>query len=440
MTTEEITRRVKAISGIESLNPMQQQMGGVAIPGKFLLLSPTGSGKTLAFTIVVLRAIPKADGKLHTVIIAPTRELVLQIFDVIRPLAAPDYKTVALYGGHNVETETNSLRAGADIVVATPGRLLDHIHRGHLSLKYCSTLVLDEYDKALDLGFHDQLRDIVRNTGSLRTLILTSATSATEIPQFIDTKGIETFDFSDGISAAVPDIEVFKVESPARDKLDTLEALLRDLQGKRAIVFVNHREAADRVYQALKRSGFGVALYHGGLEQADREKALILFENGSANILVSTDLAARGLDIADVEAVIHYHLPTSPEAYTHRNGRTGRAGARGKAYVIVSEADNQPDYITDLEVFEPAGKENPTKPAMATLFINAGKKEKISKGDIAGFLIQKGGLTKDEVGRIIVKDHCAYVAVPAGKAREVAVAVAPHKLKNTRVRVTQLKM
>ena len=347
---------------------------------------------------------------------------------------------MALYGGHNVETETNSLRAGADIVVATPGRLLDHIHRGHLSLKYCSTLVLDEYDKALDLGFHDQLRDIVRNTGSLRTLILTSATSTTEIPQFIDTKGIETFDFSNGIGAAVPDIEVLRVESPARDKLDTLEALLRDLQGKRAIVFVNHREAADRVYQALKRSGFGVALYHGGLEQADREKALILFENGSANILVSTDLAARGLDIADVEAVIHYHLPTSPEAYTHRNGRTGRAGARGKAYVIVSEADNQPDYITDLEVFEPAGKENPTKPAMATLFINAGKKEKISKGDIAGFLIQKGGLTKDEVGRIIVKDHCAYVAVPAGKAREVAVAVAPHKLKNTRVRVTQLKM
>lgn len=440
MTTEEITQRAKARLGIGSLNPMQQQMTGVALPGKFLLLAPTGSGKTLAFSMVVLRSIPEADGVLHTVVIAPTRELVLQIFEVLRSLASPGYKTVALYGGHRVETETNSLRAGADIVVATPGRLLDHIHRGYLSLRNCSTMVLDEYDKALDLGFHDQLRDIVRSARNIRTLVLTSATDAVEIPAFVDTGGIVKLDFSDGPEAALPDIDVFKVESPARDKLDTLESLLRDIHGRRTIVFVNHREAADRVYQTLRKDGFSATLYHGGLEQADREKALVLFDNGSANILVATDLASRGLDITDVDSVIHYHLPSSAEAYTHRNGRTGRAGASGNAYVIVSEADNVPEYVDTTEIFKPAGTEAPSAPSMATLFINAGKKEKISKGDVAGFLIQKGGLTNDEVGRIVVKDHCAYVAVPANRAREVAVAVAPHKLKNTRVRVTQLKM
>ncbi len=439
MTTEEIARRAAAKLGIAELNPMQRSMAEVHIPGKIMLLAPTGSGKTLAFAIAALRALPAADSKVRTAIIAPTRELVLQIFDVFRALSAPEYKTVALYGGHKVETEANSLRAGADIVVATPGRLLDHLHRDHLSLKECTTLVLDEYDKSLDLGFHDQLRDIVRAVPDLRTLILTSATSAGEIPAFIDTKGLERHDFSDGITADVPDIEVKKIESPSRDKLDTLEELLRSLHGGRAIVFVNHREAAERVYQTLRRDGFGAALYHGGLEQPDREKALVLFDNGSANILVATDLAARGLDIADVEAVIHYHLPVSAEAYTHRNGRTGRAGASGRAFVIVSEADTKPDYIPELEVFTPEPTGEAAAPSNATLFINAGKKEKISKGDIAGFLIQKGGLDKDEVGRITVKDHCAYVAVPASKARQVAVAVAPHKLKNIRVRVTQLK-
>ncbi|MDE6041830.1 MAG: DbpA RNA binding domain-containing protein, partial [Muribaculaceae bacterium] len=202
---------------------------------------------------------------------------------------------------------------------------------------------------------------------------------------------------------------------------------------------VNHREAAERVYTALAKVGFPVALYHGGLEQADREKALILFENGTADILVATDLAARGLDITDVEAVVHYHLPTSAEAFTHRNGRTGRAGVEGTAYVIVSEADKTPDFLTLDKNYVPDSSAEIIPASMATLFINAGKKEKISKGDIAGYLMQKGGLTKDEVGRITVKDHCAYVAVPASKARATAVAVAPHKLKNTRVRVTQLK-
>ena len=439
MTTEEIASRAKKRLNIEELNPMQKEMAKAKVPGKILLLAPTGSGKTLAFAIPLLRALPPSDGNARTLVIAPTRELVLQIFEVLRILAAPEYKTVALYGGHRVETETNSLRAGADIVVATPGRLLDHLHRQHISLAQCSTLVLDEYDKSLDLGFHDQLRDIVKSIPHLSTLILTSATTAASIPEYINTSGLERHDFNNDSEVETPKIELFKVESPARDKLDTLEALLRDLQEQRTIIFVNHREAAERVYTALAKMGFPVALYHGGLEQADREKALILFENGTADILVATDLAARGLDITDVEAVVHYHLPTSAEAFTHRNGRTGRAGAEGTAYVIVSEADKTPDFLTLDKNYVPDNSAEIIPASMATLFINAGKKEKISKGDIAGYLMQKGGLTKDEVGRITVKDHCAYVAVPASKARATAVAVAPHKLKNTRVRVTQLK-
>ncbi|MDE6206369.1 MAG: DEAD/DEAH box helicase, partial [Muribaculaceae bacterium] len=370
-------------------------------------------------------------------IIAPTRELTLQIFDVLRPLASPKYKTTAVYGGHSFETEAKSLSAGADIVVGTPGRILDHINRRRLDLYATQVLVVDEYDKALELGFADDMERIFRCCRRVRTTVLTSATKG-EVPAFVGMVD-RTLDYSKQ-DEQQPAIENYRIDSPSPDKLETLDALTDALGHRRTIVFVNHRESADRVYEHLRRRRSDVCLYHGGLDQDLRERALILFENGSCPLMVATDLAARGLDIADVAAVVHYHLPPQPEVWTHRNGRTGRMGADGMSFTIVSEKDSVPEFIdaraADIADIPPS--DTPHTPT-TTLYINAGRKEKISRGDVAGYMIARGGLSPSEVGRIDLKDHSAYVAVPAEKAAEVVAAVSPHKLKNTRVKVSVIK-
>lgn len=204
-------------------------------------------------------------------------------------------------------------------------------------------------------------------------------------------------------------------------------------------MFVNHRESAERVYDALIKAGFPTGLYHGGLEQRERRQAVDLLDNGTTPILVSTDLASRGLDIEAVGSVIHYHLPVSSESWTHRNGRTARQDASGTVYVITSEGESIPEFMTfDRPYFPGRPSSDPIRSDMATLYFNAGKREKISRGDIAGYLINRGGLTAGEVGKISISDHSAIAAVPRDKAREVVKAVLPHKLKNTRVKVTRL--
>jgi len=416
---------------------MQVEMTNLRLPARVMLCAPTGSGKTVAFVIAVLRSLVAPGNGVQASIIAPTRELALQIFEVIRPLAAPEYKTAALYGGHSFETESRSLEGSPDIVVGTPGRLLDHIRRGRLSLFKVRTSVIDEYDKSLELGFHEEMKALIGRMCNVRTILLTSATAG-DVPDFIGSID-RILDYSDSDLAEAPEITLHEVVSPKADKLETLANLLRQLSDARDLIFVNHRDAAERVYEYLKRLGFPVGLYHGGLEQQVRQRALILFNNGSTPLLVSTDLAARGLDIADVQSVIHYHLPGTVEAWTHRNGRTARMGAQGKAFVIISDHDRRPDFIPVLPLFDITEEGSVPVPAIATLYVNAGKKEKISRGDVAGYMINKGGLRADEVGRIDVLDHCSYVAVPAVKARQTAVSVAPYKLKNVRVRVTQLK-
>ena len=429
--------RISNRLGITELNDMQQATLALKVPARLLLLAPTGSGKTLAFAIPLLRSLPAPGHGLRGLVIAPTRELVLQTAEVLRVLAAPERKTVALYGGHSVSEEVASLSGNPDIAVATPGRLLDHIRRGHIDVYGVCSLVLDEYDKSLELGFHEEMRAITGRLRNLKTTILTSATAGAELPDFMDADGFTTLDFT---HIGKPKVEVMKVVSEAADKIDTLDALLRSLQPRKTIVFVNHRDAAERVYGHLKRAGFPVALYHGGMEQDMREQSLALFENGTATVLVATDLAARGLDIDAVDAVVHYHMPPTPENWTHRNGRTARMGADGKVYVIVSGSDKVPEYISFDNDYDPKlAAEQPVLPAtLRTLYFNAGKKDKISRGDIAGFLMAKGGLAAPEVGRITLRDHGAYVAVPAAKAREVIKALQPHKIKNKRVRVTQV--
>lgn len=427
--------------GIKQLNEMQQQVLAINT-SQMLLLSPTGSGKTVAFAIAMLRSLTISRGKVQAVIIAPARELVLQIFEVIRPIAT-GYKTVACYGGHSMLDETQSITSTIpDIIIATPGRLLDHLNRGNIDLSGVNTLVLDEYDKALDLGFHDEMKRVVRPMRHLLLTILTSATPLGEMPSFINFKAPKILDFTTFTEVPRQRMKIVNVPSPMRDKLQTSLDLLRTLPNGKVIVFVNHRESASRVYDYLRQSRLPVGLYHGGLEQIDREKAIDLLNNGTTPILVSTDLASRGLDIDQVQAVVHYHLPPTPESWTHRNGRTARMGADGTVYVITAESENIPDYIDFDRDYIPNGEmnNNPIKSEVATLHFNAGKKEKLSRGDIVGFLINKGELESSQIGKITVKDHCVLVAVPRNKIDHTLTQLAPHKIKNKRVRITKVKI
>lgn len=441
MKQSQIIDNIKQRLGIEQLNAMQQEISRTSA-SQILLLSPTGSGKTLAFSIALLRSLTAPRGKVQAVVIAPSRELVMQIAEVIRPIAI-GYKTVACYGGHSMLDESRSLTTGVpDIIVATPGRLLDHLNRGNVDLGGVNALVLDEYDKALDLGFHDEMRKVVRPMRSLLLTILTSATQLAEMPSFVKFNNPKILDYTDKTEAPRHRMQVVNVPSPVKDKLQSALDLLRSLPNGKVILFVNHRESATRVYDFLRQNRLPVGLYHGGLEQIDREKAIDLLNNGTTPILVSTDLASRGLDIDQVQAVVHYHMPPSVESWTHRNGRTARMGADGTVYVITADGENLPEYVDFDREYIPTGEknDNPIKSDISTLHFNAGKKEKISRGDVVGFMINKGGLDSSQVGKIVVKDHCVLVALPRNKADEVLSALMPHKIKNKRVRITKVKI
>lgn len=437
MKQTEIIDNILRRTRVTQLNPMQQRMSEIPAKGTFTLLAPTGSGKTLAFAIPFLKSLTPAKGHVQGIVIAPSRELVLQIADVLRPIAT-GLKTVAFYGGHSMQEETGSLAVTPDIIVATPGRLLDHINRGYIDLGTVSALVLDEYDKALELGFADEMRRVCRRLTGLRLVILTSATPLAAVPEYLPADTPVTIDFS---ASDTPRrrMQVVRVESPARDKLTTLSDLLHSLRNGRVIVFVNHRESAERIYDSLKKERLPVGLYHGGLDQNERENAIVQLANGSTPILVSTDLGARGLDIPELSAVIHYHMPVSPEAWTHRNGRTARQEAKGDIYVITTEGEDIPYYVTTDRDYAPTGhSSDPIRSDTATLYFNVGKKEKISRGDIVGFLIAKGGLTAAEIGVITLRDHAALVGVPRDKARGLIARLAPEKIKNTRAKISLL--
>lgn len=439
MRLNDILNRLKEKSGIESLNEMQRVMAASTSPNT-VLLAPTGSGKTLAFAIPALMGTPtRPTGKVQIVVIAPSRELVTQIAEVIRPIALP-LKTVAFYGGHSMLDETRSLSTIPDIIVATPGRLLDHLNRSNIDLKGVGTLVLDEYDKSLELGFHDEMKRICKRMGRINRITLTSATPLATMPDFIHFDKPTTIDFTAHSDKPSTRMEIVEVPSLVKDKLDTLLDLAAGFSPEsRTIIFVNHRESAERVYNAMKKAAFPVGLYHGGLDQQQRELAVELLNNGTTPVLVATDLASRGLDIAGVEQVVHYHLPPTPESWTHRNGRTARQNATGTVYAITAEGENVPDYVKCQRMFRPKEQiGQPRQSTVATLYFNGGKKEKISRGDIAGFLMQKGGLLPQEVTCIEVKDHYSLAAIPSTKVQETLATIAPYRIKGQRLRVSQI--
>ena len=435
MKEKEIISNIREKLGIECLNDMQREMlDSINEPGDLVLLSPTGSGKTLAFIAPMLKELKAPNGKLQAVIIAPSRELVIQIFGIVRAIAT-GHKVTCCYGGHSVADERQSLSVVPSIIVSTPGRLLDHINREHINVFTTRLLVLDEFDKSLELGFQDEMKRILRRMPNISRRTLTSATMIDEFPDFLRLHQVRIVNFLADKKELDSRLTVWSVRSDAKDKLEAALSLLKSITPGRTIIFANHRESAERIQEFLVQRGVSA-----GLDQQEREMALTLFDNGSNLILVTTDLGSRGLDIADVASIIHYHLPTSREIYTHRNGRTARVAANGNVYVLLGPTEEVPDYITFNDELS-LNKANATaelKSQVASIYFNAGKKEKISRGDIVGFIANNGGITAQEIGTISLHDHYAIVAVPRAKVDDILSRIARLKIKNKRVRITRL--
>lgn len=430
--------------GIEQLIPMQEKMGKAAIQqGGVVLLSPTGSGKTLAYLLPLVSLVNPTNDALQAAVVLPTRELAQQSEDVLKRMKT-GLRSMALYGGRPAMDEHRIMRElKPQIVFATPGRLLDHLGKENLSPYAVKSLVIDEFDKCLELGFQEEMESLLKYFTKATHCWLTSATDAEAIPAFMQkiAPNFKTLNYLDGDNDTKLRIEVQQVLSPQKDKLETLGRLLTTLKGQPAIVFVGYRESAERVGKWLRQNGFFAEVYHGGMEQDWRERALYKFRNGSANVLVSTDLAARGLDIPEVKVVIHYHIPLKEEDYTHRNGRTARWDAQGAIYLLLGPEEHCPEYAGSLSTLrvDDVALLKPLPPVFTTLYIGRGKREKLSKGDVLGFLCKKGGLKNDEIGRIDISAHHAYVAVARKKVKALLRQVSGEKIKGMKTLVEEIR-
>lgn len=419
---------------IEKLNRMQQAtLDQIDNIEDLILLSPTGSGKTLAYLLPLLGLLKGEDKTTQALILVPSRELALQIETVFKQMNV-SWHMCCCYGGHSVAEEKRSiLGTRPEIIVGTPGRVLDHLRRGVILTDEIQTLIIDEFDKSLEFGFHEEMSDIIKMLPSLKKRMLISATDTPEIPLFTGVKNPVKLNFIDDAAEENDDrLKQMQVISPLKDKLETLYALLCTLGSQSSIVFCNHRESVDRVCKLLGEKKMEVGRFHGGMEQVDREKALYKFRNKSCNVLISTDLAARGLDIPEVEHIIHYHLPLTEEAFIHRNGRTARWDATGTSYIILYSEEPSPSYLSQpLETFHlPSDLLKPSKPIWQTLYIGKGKKDKLSKGDIAGFFYKKGRLTHEDIGSIDIKEHYSFVAVKRSKVKQLLALIHDEKIKN----------
>ena len=435
----EVIGNMLSLLRIEGLNELQSEaLEAAQQDGDFLLLADTGSGKTLAFLLPVLAFMDEKAAGTQALIIVPSRELALQIEQVFKTMGT-GFKVTCCYGGHLRETEENNLIEAPALIIGTPGRLADHIRRNNIRTGTIKTLVLDEFDKSLELGFQEEMSFIIGSLPSLSKRMLTSATAATGIPDFVGFASARTLDFLSG--EKTERLTLQQVLSPDIDKIDTLFRLICRIGDRSTVVFCNHRESVERVSSLLKEKGIVNVYYHGALEQQERDSALAKFRNGSSNVLVTTDLAARGLDVPNIRYIVHYHLPATEEVYTHRNGRTARMDASGTAILILSPEETLPEYIREepeqLEL--PATATLPDKPKWTTLFISAGKKDKVNKVDVVGFFTNRGQLKKEDIGLIEVKDFHCFVAIRKSKVSHTLQLIKSQKLKNQKVKIDVAK-
>jgi len=424
---------------IDTLNEMQLSTQAAILDHKdTLLLSATGTGKTLAFLLPLLAQLNPKSKQIQALILTPSRELAIQIEQVWKKMGT-GYKIVCSYGGHDMPTEIQTLVEPPALLVGTPGRIADHLKRRSFDQHYIRTLVFDEFDKSLALGFEEDMEYIVKKLKQSVQKIFVSATAAIEIPAFVKPDELEILNFLEEQDSAAG-ISLFKVISDEKDKLNTLVKLLCNLGNKQVLIFCNHREAVERTGELLKEAGIANTVFHGGMEQMQREQALIKFRNGTAMYLVATDLAARGLDIPDIGYIVHYHLPSTLAEFTHRNGRTARMNAKGEVYLIMHSEEPLPKYV-DREplLFKLKDASLPATSLWSTVYINGGKKDKLNKVDIVGLFMQKGKLTKEELGLIVVKDHNCFVAVAKSRLNDLLKAVKQEKIKGKMFLIMEAK-
>jgi superfamily II DNA/RNA helicase len=418
--------------GIEKLNPMQEEASlAIHSAREVVVLSPTGTGKTLAFLLPIIEELDEQLEEVQALIITPTRELTIQIEQVIREMGT-GYKVDSAYGGRSFSKDKIALKHRPAILVGTPGRVAAHLRRRTFSAENIRTLVLDEFDKSLEVGFEDEMCEIVEALPNIEKKILTSATKGTDMPEFV---GLKNPVFIDYLDQGVPKLTIKRVISPDKDKMETLFQTICHLGNQPGIVFCNFKGSIQRVSDYLTEKGVSHGCFYGGLEQNDREQALIKFRNGTHQIIIATDLAARGIDVSEIKFIIHYHLPLRAEEFTHRNGRTARMHNEGTAYVLQWQDEILPEFIGYLEEEILENTAIPQPSAWETIFISGGRKDKISKGDIAGAFFRQAELKKEELGIIELKNDCAFVAVAANRANYVVEKLDNMRLKKKKVRV-----
>lgn len=422
---------------IESLTPMQEAaLLTCRDASDVILLSPTGTGKTLAYLLPLIERLRMGQEGVQALVIVPSRELALQIDTVLRTMALP-WKAMSVYGGRPAMDEHRTMKGLCpSIIIGTPGRLNDHLTKGNIDARTVSMLIIDEFDKCLELGFQAEMQEVIEKLPAVRERYLTSATDLEEVPAFTGIRRPVKLNYI-AENEQQKRVHTYVVHSESKDKLHTLYKLLCTLDAGQSIVFCNHRESVDRVGGYLREQKLSYEVYHGGMEQEARERALYKFRNGSCNVLVSTDLAARGLDIPEVHHIVHYHMPAGEDAYIHRTGRTARWDAQGNAYLILHAEEHVPEYVADeVEDFElPERTGRPQPPQWTTLYVGRGKKDKINKVDIAGFFYKKGGLSREDVGNIDVHDYYAYVTVRRGKVKQLLALVGNEKIKGVKTRI-----
>ena len=421
--------------GIQQLNPMQlAAKKAIESSNEIILLSPTGTGKTLAFLLPLIQGLDKTCEEIQLVIIVPSRELAIQIEQVMREMGT-GFKVNAVYGGRTGSKDRIEIKHRPAVLIGTPGRVADHLRREAFDAEFIRTLVLDEFDKSLEIGFESEMKDILHLLPKVKKMLLTSATQGVEIPRFVGLKSPTTVDF---LEEKITQLEIKKVLSPTKDKLDTLVALIAHVGSQNGIIFCNFKDSIQRVSECLTDHRISHGIFSGGMEQTDRERALIKFRNGTHQILLATDLAARGIDVPEIKFIIHYHLPLRSEEFIHRNGRTARMNSDGTAYVLHYEKEPLPDFIGNLPVEKLTKSQLPTPSEWSTLFISGGRKDKISKGDVAGLFFKQGNLTKDQLGVIELKTDCAFVGVKTATLENLLPKVNNVKLKEKKVRVSAI--
>jgi len=418
---------------ITALNPMQQDaIFSIENNSNSIILSPTGTGKTVAFILPLLKALDPESDTVQALILVPTRELAIQIEQVVRTMGT-GFKVNAVYGGRPMSKDKIEIKHNPAILIGTPGRILDHFDSDRFSKSTIKTLILDEFDKSLEIGFEEEMSAILSKLPSLNKRVLTSATQGVTIPKFVQLADPNTVNYLDNKVSKRLEIKI--VLSTEKDKFSALLNLLLFLGNQPGIIFCNFKDSIARVSSFLEKNNISHGCFSGGMEQKDRERALIKFRNGTSQILLATDLAARGIDIPELKFIIHYELPIHEKEFIHRNGRTARVNEKGTAYILKWKSQRLPDFINDATEVTISRKAEKVAPYWQTLFISGGRKDKISKGDIAGLFFKQGNLSKEQLGTIELKQDCAFVAVPIALADELIETLNNSRLKKKKVRI-----